>query len=195
MTGRGLIGRRRYGRELPESRQMREKSTPHFKAALRCMRARLSPCARRRILTPILCVLLSAAMVHGAGAAKSNSTNSGSTTLEGRLSSAPGRVSVLRTSNKDYRLTATASYVLHTLQDKRLNGREIRAEGTVKPDGSFTVQKFFTVHNGKLYRVRYYCETCNIVAFEPGRCVCCQQPTELQEVPIESADQDTITVP
>ena len=53
-----------------------------------------------------------------------------------------------------------------------------------KPDGSFEVQWLYTVHDGKLFKVRYFCATCNIVALEPGICVCCQQPTELQEIPV-----------
>ena len=55
-------------------------------------------------------------------------------------------------------------------------------------DGSFQVQWLYTVHNGKLFRVRYFCATCNIVALEPGNCVCCQQPTELQEIPVDKQD-------
>ena len=113
--------------------------------------------------------------------------------LQGVLT--PGGTPVLKASKREYSLAATTSYVLHTLQDKRLSGREIRVEGAARPDGSFQVEKFFTVHSGKLYRVRYYCETCNIVALEPGRCACCQQPTELQEVPVDGSEQDAITVP
>jgi hypothetical protein len=33
--------------------------------------------------------------------------------------------------------------------------------------------------------VRYFCEVCNVEALEPGDCVCCQAPTELQEVPVD----------
>jgi hypothetical protein len=118
----------------------------------------------------------------------------GAVTLEGQLTSSPGKAT-LKTRQKDYVLAATTTYVLHTLQDKRLQGREVRAEGRLKPDGTFEVEKFFTIHDSKLYRVRYYCETCNIVAVEPGRCVCCQKPTELQEMPVDGSDQDAITVP
>jgi hypothetical protein len=71
------------------------------------------------------------------------------------------------------------------MQDKRLDGREVRLEGTAQPDGTFQVQWLYTIHNGKLFRVRYFCATCNIVALEPGNCVCCQQPTALQEIPVD----------
>jgi hypothetical protein len=115
--------------------------------------------------------------------------------LDGKLITSAGKPPVLKTAKQEYPLTATTTYVLHTLQDNRLGGREIQVQGTLGRGGTFEVSKFFTVRNGKLYRVRYYCETCNIVALEPGRCVCCQQPTELQEIPASSAEPDTVAVP
>jgi hypothetical protein len=119
----------------------------------------------------------------------------GPATLDGKLITVAGKPPVLKTAKQEYPLTATATYVLHTLQDKRLAGREIQVQGTFGNSGTFEVSKFFTVRDGKLYRVRYYCETCNIVALEPGRCVCCQQPTELQEIPASSADSGIVAVP
>src|SRR5437762_3261196 len=44
----------------------------------------------------------------------------------------PGGTPVVKSAQRQYSLTATTTYVLHTLQDKRLNGREIRVEGTPK---------------------------------------------------------------
>src|SRR5579863_4990698 len=90
------------------------------------------------------------------------------TILNGKLVTLPGTGLVLRTAKKDYPLSARTTYFFHTLQDKRLASRQVRLEGTRKPDGSFEVAKLFTVRNGKLYRVRYYCEVCNIEALEPG---------------------------
>jgi len=107
--------------------------------------------------------------------------------LTGKLETLPGTGLVLQTAKTNYSLTARTTYLLHTLQDRRLANRQVRLEGTKKPDGTFEVAKLFTVRNGKLYRVRYFCEICNIEALEPGNCVCCQQPTELQEIPVEEA--------
>jgi hypothetical protein len=108
--------------------------------------------------------------------------------LTGKLETLPGTGLVLQTAKTNYSLTARTTYLLHTLQDKRLANRQVRLEGTKKTDGTFEVAKLFTVRNGKLYRVRYFCEICNIEALEPGNCVCCQQPTELQEIPVEEAN-------
>ncbi len=96
---------------------------------------------------------------------------------------------VLKTQKKEYALAGKTSYLFHTLQDKRLLHREVRLEGTARPDGTFQVERLYTLRDGKLYRVRYYCQVCNIEALEPGDCVCCQQPTELQEIPVSQSDR------
>jgi hypothetical protein len=107
--------------------------------------------------------------------------------LEGKLLSIPGEGPVLRIHEKDQPLSATTTYLFHTLLDKRLINREVRVEGTMKADRTFEVERLYTVRNGKLYRVRYFCKVCNIEALEPGDCVCCQQPTELQEIPVDDS--------
>ncbi len=99
----------------------------------------------------------------------------------------PGKVAV-KAEGKEVAISPRSSYLLHTLEDKRLAGRVIRVEGVRKPDGSFEAWKFFTVRDGKLFRVRYYCDVCNIESLEPGRCVCCQRPTELQEIPADQSE-------
>ncbi len=113
--------------------------------------------------------------------------------FQGKLESLPGAGPVLKTPKKDFPLAATTQYLFHTLQDRRLLNREVRLEGTARPGGTFQVERLYTVRNGKLYRVRYYCEVCNIEALEPGDCVCCQQPTELQEIPVDPNDKNIFT--
>jgi hypothetical protein len=105
--------------------------------------------------------------------------------LEGKLETTRGDCPVLKTNGHEEALSADTPHLLHTMQDKRLDGREVRLEGIAKPDGSFEVHWLYTVHDGKIFKVRYFCATCNIVALEPGLCVCCQQPTELQEIPVD----------
>jgi hypothetical protein len=106
------------------------------------------------------------------------------TVLEGKLLSTSADCPVVRTHGKDQPVSGYTTYLYHTLQDKRLANREVRLEGTMKGDGTFEVERLYTVKDGKLYRVRYFCRICNIEALEPGNCVCCQQPTELQEIPV-----------
>jgi hypothetical protein len=110
------------------------------------------------------------------------------TVLKGKLLATRGDCPMLQINGREQALSANTPYLLHTMQDKRLDGRKVRLEGTQQPDGSFEVQWLYTIQNGKLFKVRYFCATCNIVALEPGNCVCCQQPTELQEIPSEKSD-------
>jgi len=107
------------------------------------------------------------------------------TVLEGKLVTTRGDCPLLKISGKERTLAANTPALFHTLQDKRLEGRDVRLEGVPQPDGSFEVHWLYTLHEGKAFKVRYFCATCNIVALEPGNCVCCQQPTELQEVAVE----------
>jgi hypothetical protein len=104
--------------------------------------------------------------------------------VEGKLVQLSGRGPVLQVMGRDFKLSARTSWLLDTLKDKRLANREIRVEGEWQPDGKLKVNHFFTVHDGKLYHVRYFCKVCNIEALGPGNCICCQQPTEMQEIPV-----------
>jgi len=105
--------------------------------------------------------------------------------FQGKLVQA-ARGPALSLKGKDYPLSTVRTWHLNTLKDKRLAGREIRVEGDWAADGTFKLSQFYTVKGGKLYHVRYYCDICNIESLEPGNCVCCQAPTELQEIPVDS---------
>jgi len=105
--------------------------------------------------------------------------------MQGKLVTTRSGCAMVETNGQEHPLSANTAHLLHTLEDKRLEGRDVRLEGIAQADGTFEVHWLFTIHNGKLFRVRYFCATCNIVALEPGICVCCQQPTELQEVPAD----------
>ena len=69
------------------------------------------------------------------------------------------------------------------LLDPRLAEREWELEGKFQSDGQFEILKLFTMRQGKRHRVTYWCEICYIRSHEPGRCMCCQAETELQEIP------------
>jgi hypothetical protein len=129
------------------------------------------------VLTVFAAVVCFPALGQGAAAVSS-------VTVQGKLENAGDAVPVLKTAGKDYSLAARTDWLLHTLQDKRLAGREIRVQGELLPDGKIKVNHFYTFKNGQMYRIRYFCHVCNIEALGPGNCVCCQQPTELQEIPV-----------
>ena len=127
--------------------------------------------------------LLLASMLTSAGWASGAQTKP-LPALQGTLLSVPGKSPVLKMAGKEQALSANTPYLLDTLEDKRLAHHEVRVEGTMQPDGTFQVEWLYTLHDGKLYRVRYFCNVCNIEALGPGNCVCCQRPTELQEIPV-----------
>ena len=91
----------------------------------------------------------------------------------------------LKAAGKSYRLVAADDYTGHVLHTTQLAGREVRLEGRWKDGNTFEVQRALTVREGRLYKVIWYCDTCAISSYRPGRCDCCQQPTELREVPFE----------
>jgi len=101
----------------------------------------------------------------------------------------------LSTPSGDIAVTSDNPQLLHTLQDPRLAGRQLKLEGRRTPDGAFSASHILVVRDGKLYRLRYYCHVCNIPATEPGACVCCQRPTELEEVPLDQVTKDMVLVP
>lgn len=96
-----------------------------------------------------------------------------------RQNSAP----VLKVKDKAYRLAAANEYAKTILNEERVAGWEFRLEGRWKGSDTFEVERLFSVHDGKLFKVTYYCDVCNITTYKPGRCDCCQDPTEVREVP------------
>jgi hypothetical protein len=126
--------------------------------------------------------------VPGSGfSAPGQKTTAGSAvTLQGKLIPDSPSGPLLRTEGKEYPLAARTTWLYHTLQDKRLANREVRLEGTLMSGGILKVNQLYMVRDGKLFRVRYVCDVCYTVALEPGECVCCQQPTELREIPVEA---------
>lgn len=69
-----------------------------------------------------------------------------------------------------------------TMRDPQLAKRLWELRGQHQDDGRFAVEKIFTVKDGELHRVTYYCEICHITTHEPGLCMCCQGDTDLREL-------------
>lgn len=136
-------------------------------------------------------IVLACGMVLGiaASAAPAADTQNAQKTLQGKLLFIQGTGPVVKTATKQVPLAGRYEYIFRTLEDKRLQNDEVHVKGEYQADGNFRVDNIFTIHHGEVYRVRYFCETCNIVGLGPGRCVCCQQPTELQEVPVNKDDK------
>ena len=84
---------------------------------------------------------------------------------------------------KTYRLVPSDEYTSAVVGDNRIHGWELRVEGRWKGADTVQVERLFSVRDGRLHKVTYYCHICNITSYKPGRCDCCQEPTEVREVP------------
>jgi hypothetical protein len=146
-------------------------------------------CSSPRILwVPVLAMLaLFLVLAPGVGVAVPPQAAEALVVLRGSLSALPGNQPILQTGQKTYKLAGQSPYLLRTLQDKRLLHQDLQLVGTVGPNGDFVVQRLYAVHHGKLYKIEYYCEVCNITYVQPGHCACCGRETKLKEVPVGQA--------
>jgi len=71
------------------------------------------------------------------------------------------------------------------LNDARPAGMEFEVAGRHTASGRFVILPFTTrgavlVHkDGRRFTVTYWCEVCAIRTYTPGKCMCCQEETEL----------------
>lgn len=84
------------------------------------------------------------------------------------------------------------------LRDSRLLGLELEAVGEWADSGRFRVEPvhergLFVVQNGKPLVITYWCEVCSIRTYSPGKCMCCQEETQLDLR--DPADRDTDPAP
>ncbi len=126
----------------------------------------------------LLAVFLVIAGLAAAQAAKLDSA------ITGVLENTGGQA-VLKAGGKAYRLATDDQEDAATLADERWAGHTLRVEGRETTPGTLQVERFFGLRDGKLYRLAYYCEICNITQYRPGPCMCCQQPVEPREIPNE----------
>jgi hypothetical protein len=105
--------------------------------------------------------------------------------LQGKLIIAAGQAPALETGDrKTVRLTGDED-TTKILNDSRLNGFEVEARGHFTAPDRFLIDPIHTrallVHrDGKLKLITYFCDVCNIRAYIPGPCACCQRETTLE---------------
>ena len=71
------------------------------------------------------------------------------------------------------------------LADPRLNGFSIEARGHFTSADRFLLdpshlRSLMVLQDGKLKLITYFCGVCNIRAYIPGPCACCQRETVLE---------------
>jgi hypothetical protein len=106
-------------------------------------------------------------------------------TLRGKLIASQGHPPAIESAGNRRVAVEGDPQTMAVLGDARLAGAEFELLGEFKTPALFVVGPFYSsksmfVHkDGKKYTISYWCSTCSIRAYTPGKCVCCQKETEL----------------
>ena len=118
----------------------------------------------------------------GLAALLAGSSMAANQVLRGRLRQEPGKPPVIQTADQKTYTFAGDEFTRAQMADPKLNGREMELEGRFASPGQFEAIRIFTLKDGKRHKVTYWCDVCSIRTHMPGRCMCCQAETELQEL-------------
>lgn len=129
-----------------------------------------------------ICVLLSLTLVLALAATTTPSEPE--VVVHGKIQQEEGKAPVVVTDDRKTYLVSGDEFLEAQMKDSRLNGRAVELRGHETGPGKFSATHMFTVKDGKRYDVTYWCDVCSIRTHMPGRCMCCQGPTELQEIPV-----------
>jgi hypothetical protein len=104
--------------------------------------------------------------------------------LRGTLIQEKGKPPAIEKSDHQRIVLSGDQHTMQVLNDVRLKGDDFEVIGHFTGAGRFTVdpidtEALFVHKNGKKLEVTYYCQTCNLRYYWPGKCVCCQQETQL----------------
>ena len=105
-------------------------------------------------------------------------------TLNGKLVLNAGKPPGLATAGKQLIQLDGDDSTRKILGDQRLNGFEVQAKGHFTAPGKFLIDPIHTTaltvrKDGHLKMITYWCDVCNIRAYTPVPCVCCQKETTL----------------
>jgi len=104
--------------------------------------------------------------------------------ITGKLSQDPSGKPVLEIGGGKAAVVEGDDATNAVLRDARLAVREMELIGEFRGDSVFAVgpihtQSMFVLRDGKRFTISYWCDLCAIRTYTPGRCMCCQQETEL----------------
>jgi len=69
-------------------------------------------------------------------------------------------------------------------EDMRLHDRELQVRAWKRGEDRLEIIKVYSIKDGRLFDIHYFCPTCNIKAFVGGLCWCCREDFEFREVPV-----------
>jgi len=130
-----------------------------------------------------LCFLVLAAWICLAAAPESGTPQSD--TLHGKLLLTPGKAPAIEIAGHKLVTLEGDDSTRKVLSDRRLDGYEVEARGHYTASGHFLIDPFHTRglvarQDGKIRLITYFCDVCNIRAYTPGPCACCQKETTLE---------------
>jgi hypothetical protein len=105
-------------------------------------------------------------------------------TIRGRLSkNSAGKPILVLSGGKQVVLEGDES-TTGVINDKRLDGMDLEVIGRFRATDTFVINPIHTkamfVHkDGKRLYITYWCDVCSIRTYTPGKCVCCQEETDL----------------
>ncbi|HUI56054.1 MAG TPA: hypothetical protein VLY04_13855 [Bryobacteraceae bacterium] len=107
-----------------------------------------------------------------------------SETLRGKIRIHEGKPAAVETADHKLVVLDGDESTKKILNDERLNGFQVEARGRFTAEGKFLIDPIHTRallvrQDGRLKMITYFCEVCNIRAYTPGNCVCCQRETTL----------------
>jgi hypothetical protein len=114
--------------------------------------------------------------------------------LRGKLSVRDGKPTTISTSDRKTVALDGDDNSMKVLSDKRLDGFDVEVRGHFTSPGHFQLDPMHTHSllvrkDGKLKLVTYWCDICNIRAYTPGPCACCQKETLLDLRDPDAQDQ------
>lgn len=91
----------------------------------------------------------------------------------------------VKTENGKYYTLLRTSLAEALFVDERLHEKYLIINGRVFPKTQLLeIIRFFSIKDGIVHELYYYCDTCYIRSVAPGDCDCCQAPVELIEKPL-----------
>ena len=76
-------------------------------------------------------------------------------------------------------------------KDSRVWSREFEIFGRKRAENVIEIIHLHGIESEQLIRLYYRCDVCNIDAFAPGLCWCCQEEFEFRESPVEKSSAPT----
>ena len=72
-------------------------------------------------------------------------------------------------------------------RDRRVHDKTLRVHGQRSGEW-LTIVHLHSIVDGVPHKIYYRCEVCNITAYAPGPCWCCQDDFEFRETPVNGDD-------